>query len=527
MLRVAIVGLGPKGLFALERLAAFAGAAGPSTQLSVDLYEPHPAPGAGPNYDPVQPDYLRMNFAAAAVDMWPARESDPSRPSFTEWRADVAPDNTDAYPPRALVGRYLADGFERVLARAAGAIRIETCAETVTRVSPTSDGWEVEAGGCREYDEVLVAIGHAPTWDDALSPAETDSGLVPAVFPVERCLAPDRVPKGSLVAMRGFALTMIDATLALTEGRGGRFEPGREPHLLRYESVDGEVGKVLPYSRTGRPMLAKPDPETAIASPELDRIAARGRSRLEGLPEGSPVEAVAGVVTEIASESLRSAGGDESAFRELAQRLADAQAGLATPADVSPAEEIERSLAVGVGAEAPGADWAIGHAWRGLYPALVERLGANGLPEAEWPAFRRLAAEMERVAFGPPPVNAAKLLALIECGMVDISHSGRGPHPDADVVVDAVLPPPGATSLRHPLLEQLVRDGHARVPPARRGLELTADVTCVGADGSPSRGLAAIGRPTEDWVIGNDTLNRALHPQPGLWARRVSERALS
>jgi diaminopimelate decarboxylase len=521
-LRVAIVGLGPKGLYALERLTAFAG----SEALAVDIYEPHPTPGAGPVYDPAQPAYLRMNFVAEMVDMWPTCESDPARPSFSGWRTANAPDNTEAYPPRALVGRYLVDGFERVLERAGSATRTERRAEAVASILSKGDGWEVAAAEPRAYDEVLVATGHANAWDGALSRTATASdNLVPAVFPVERCLSPDRVAAGSVVAVRGFALTMIDATLALTEGRGGHFEPGRKPYLLRYESASEEVATVLPYSRTGRPMLAKPDPENAIASPELDRIAARGRARLEALPEGSPLGAAVEVVTDVASKSLHSTGAAADASGDIARRLADALAGRATSTAATPAEEIERSIAVGAGAAAPGVDWAIGHAWRAVYPALVTRLGAGGLREDEWPAFRRLATEMERLAFGPPPVNAAKLLALIECGKVDLSHLDDGPAPGADLVVDAVIPPPGAAGLGQPLLKQIVRDGHARIAAGRRGLELTADVTCVGADGTPSHGLAAIGRPTEDWVIGNDTLNRALHPQPELWARRVAERA--
>jgi diaminopimelate decarboxylase len=132
---------------------------------------------------------------------------------------------------------------------------------------------------------------------------------------------------------------------------------------------------------------------------------------------------------------------------------------------------------------------------------------------------------MERISFGPPPENAAKLLALIESGNVDLSHLTAGPPPQADVVIDAFIPPPGALDVGEPLLEGLLRDGHARIPRGRRGVELTADVTCVAASGSPSAGLGAIGRPTEDWVIGNDTLNRALHPHPDLWARRVVARA--
>ena len=45
-LRVAIVGLGPKGLFALERLLDHLDGGPPAV---IDVYEPHRAPGAGPN----------------------------------------------------------------------------------------------------------------------------------------------------------------------------------------------------------------------------------------------------------------------------------------------------------------------------------------------------------------------------------------------------------------------------------------------------------------------------------------------
>ena len=39
-------------------------------RMQIDVFEPHPVPGAGPIYDPAQPEYLRMNFAAGQIDMW-------------------------------------------------------------------------------------------------------------------------------------------------------------------------------------------------------------------------------------------------------------------------------------------------------------------------------------------------------------------------------------------------------------------------------------------------------------------------
>ena len=96
-----------------------------------------------------------------------------------------------------------------------------------------------------------------------------------------------------------------------------------------------------------------------------------------------------------------------------------------------------------------------------------------------------------------------------------------------DVVVDAVLPGPGVLPGQDALLDGLIDDGHARVASGRRGLDVDAAGSCRAVDGSLSVGLAAIGRPTEDAVIGNDTLSRTLHPLSDRWARRVVERQRS
>ena len=200
---------------------------------------------------------------------------------------------------------------------------------------------------------------------------------------------------------------------------------------------------------------------------------------------------------------------------------------------------IEQSLLVGSGLATPDVAWALGHTWRTLYAAVVARLGGDGLAARDWPAFRRLSAEFERVAFGPPALNAAKLLALIEAGRIDLGHlrgatlareggrielRSRGSARAIDVALDAVLPGPGADDPEG-LAADLVEAGRARVAPGRRGLEITADGSCRGRDGSVTPGLSALGRPTEDSVIGNDTLSRSLHPQPDRWARRVVQLA--
>ncbi len=192
----------------------------------------------------------------------------------------------------------------------------------------------------------------------------------------------------------------------------------------------------------------------------------------------------------------------------LLAELLDATASEGEP----PGDGVARSWEIAVRRRPADAAWALGESWRALYPALVVRGSHGGIPDDEWPRFALLAREMERIAFGPPPINAAKLLALIEAGIVVLE---RAPHADADVSLDAVLPPPGAAEPQGDLVDQLLERGLIRrAAGGRRGIEVGGAAECVGADGEPARGLAAVGRLTEDWVIGNDTLNRGLHPHP-------------
>lgn len=525
--RVAIIGLGPKGLFALERVLHHARAAG--TTVRVDVFEPHPAPGAGPVYDPSQPAYLRMNFPSSRIDLWPqgslAVPVDEQR-SFSTWGHR----RPQQYAARAEVGRYLADGLRRMCAAAPpGTVRV--LPRRVDALARDDGRWVVD-GGTERYDEVVLATGHRSpdrrrAWPHA-------APLIAAVFPVEGLGA---IRPGAVVAVRGFALTALDACLALTEGRGGQFATTADGRCV-YARSGAEPARILPFSRTGRPMHAKPDPDLFAGDAGLDRLAREGSDRLLGLPEDLEVERdLVDVLVTAATGALRATGGAGDPGLLLRELLAAPGPDGAATTDAR--AELARSLLVGTGRAAPDAAWALGHTWRTLYPAIVARCGGTGLDDAQWPAFRRLAGELERISFGPPAGSVRKLLALVDAGVVDLSGVAAGTlredrgrtvldgargHHRVDVVIDAVLPGPGVRVGDGGVAGSLVAAGHARLHPGRRGIEVGPDATVVGPDG-PVPGLAAVGRPTEDWVIGNDTLSRTLHPQVDRWARRVATAA--
>ena len=493
-MRIGIVGAGPRGLFAVERLWAHL----PSdAHVDVVLFDPQD-PGVGAAYATDQPPHLRLNVTSAVVSgAWPGEHT---VPSFDRWRvANGESEPLEPFPPRARVGEYLRWFWTWLTDHTPEGATLTHRAAAVTAVERADEGWLVNGD---PFDEVLLATGHEASWPGKLS----GDGVIPAVFPVAKWLTEDRVPAGSRVAIRGAALTFIDAALTLTEGRGGRFD-GDWRTGLTYQASGREPSVIWPIARSGRWMDPKPQPGTAPATADP---AVMDRGRREVLDAPSRDEALA-----VVARTAVALGGDPDEVNALMG-----------PVDGDPTTMLRERLAALTGE--PGSAWALGHAWRGLYDGLRERFeGTDG----DFASFARLAGLLERVAFGPPPINAAKIVALIDGGVIDprslTDGSLDGATPEGlpgepDVVIDAVLAPPGV--VEGSLTGSLVERGVLMSPPGRRGVAVGPDASALTADGQPIPGLACIGRATEDVVIGNDTLNRSLHPAVDGWARRIAGR---
>ena len=152
---IAIVGCGPKGLYALDSLCE-AARRSPQHRFTVHIFEPSAYPGAGPIYDPRQPDVLLMNFPAGLINAW----TDGRGPSFLEWAAR-SPKPVDAgdYVPRAHVGRYLFWSFERVVAKAPSNVRLIRHKTRVEAVNRNGDRWSISPQNVT-VDHVLITTGH-------------------------------------------------------------------------------------------------------------------------------------------------------------------------------------------------------------------------------------------------------------------------------------------------------------------------------------------------------------------------------
>lgn len=537
--RIGVVGAGPKALFALESLVRrLLAAGGEVPRVAVDVIDTNPY--AGSAYAPEQPEYLRLNVSAGIVDAHEPGAAERFVPSFHQWAAEHAPQrDQESFPPRSTVGQYLHCAWNRVQ---------EVCSDlqwntvTARAVDLTAVGgdsaeprWVVHTADGEQhgpYRQVLLATGHAPDHDGALKHTwSAEIPLVPQVYPVQQWLSQSKIPAGATVAVRGGALTFIDACLALTQGRGGVFTTGEDGHL-RYIPSGQEPSRILPVTRCGLFLDAKSGP--CVAVEDLDTVLDQARVRLAAQCTITEViNTVQHAAAEILDRCTRSTASD--AVWEVSYTARNG----AEPGSERLNRAVRvftRSIEVAERRADPGAAWALGAAWSKLYPAVVQAVSFRDLNAGDWAQFRQMAVTMERLAFGPPLLNARKMAALIQAGVVDASWMRQGvgiaatgitgldeSEPRPDVVIDAVLPPPGVVGTDQPMYLNLLERGTLTVPPGRRGVMVTPSGQALNSSEQAVAGLSVIGRPTEDHVLGHDTLNRALHTMPQEWAQAVVE----
>ena len=253
MLRIAIIGLGPWGVCALERVVTTARQEhGPGVDVAVHVIEPG-TPGSGV-YGVEQPDYLLLNNPCGELSLYPF-EIEEYQPPYAvglyEWavargyhwvddRCVIDPTGQPIerhhFLPRRLMGEYLQWFYRALVASAPPGVHVvhhpTAAVDLVARRNGTEEV-HLAHGGTVVVDHVIVTSGHT-------SNRSADDGrrmLNP--YPVGSYV--DAIATDATVAISGMGLVAVDVVTALTIGRGGNFvdtggglrylPSGREPRL--------------------------------------------------------------------------------------------------------------------------------------------------------------------------------------------------------------------------------------------------------------------------------------------------------
>ncbi len=556
--RVVLVGAGPWAVYAAERLADGAVRRGVALEVVLVDVRPH---GFGPNFSRDLPDYELLNYPLAAVDPWEdgrSRVLPPELHTLEAWLArrgsGAAPERTEPVP-RGEVGAYFAAVLAHLVAADPAPARVRTSSGWVTDLERVARGWRVRCRGGPDLEAAHVLLATGVPFDappDAEAQELGDHAARHGLAYAHRWTRPrdlSRIPPGEPAAVLGLGITFVDVALSLTEGRGGRFEEARDGRL-RYRPSGREPRPLLGFSRSGR----IPAPKSVGAWPHR---------------EGHPLEVL--VPAEV--ERLRARGGAwsfeedlwplvrEEMDRELARlgaaplradvgsvELAEALSELPGGPDDDHHDRVLRRLRTDLELALRGAEGsreqALADVWSRAFGRVAYLASCGGLTAGSQERFEaEVRPRWGRLAFGPPPVNARKVEALLADRVVDLSLARDGSiEADADAyrlvsadgsarvrsLVDARIPgfdlgrPP-------PLYGRLAERGWIRAFVNRTGGRHRTGGVEVGLDGfvvgdAEAPGLGVVGAPTEGCVLGTDALPSSRVEWPGRWARAVLDR---
>ncbi|MDO5617989.1 FAD/NAD(P)-binding protein [Kocuria sp.] len=301
--RVVIVGAGPRGLSAVERLVAHAQATG--QRVHIDLIDPFP-PGPGHVWRVKQSPRYLMNtpslFPTIIADdgVLTADTIHPLRGmTFEAWRQAVihtslgagsgadsgetpdpsvssalshediallaAMEPTD-FPQRRVYGLYLAWVFKTIQEQLPAGVELVVHREEAVAVRAVDRGgyrFAVEISGQQELpaDHVVLALGHLDAHlrrdQKELVDGAAEHGLHyrPPAVPAD--VRWEELPAEQTVLVRGMGLNFHDVVTELTEGRGGRFEAAADESDRLVYVPSGHEPFVVVGSRRGTPYRAK------------------------------------------------------------------------------------------------------------------------------------------------------------------------------------------------------------------------------------------------------------------------------
>lgn len=285
---VTIIGMGPRGLTLLERIASVARAR--ACQLQINLIEPGECGPGG--HAPRLPPHLMCSSAAGDLTIFPAHTG---APSLAQWArregyrrvggellqmaagSEAGEEVADAdCLSRALLGSYLAWAYRSVVSTLPCAVRLCHLRHRAIDMFQQPDGSfviELDSGFTLPSDFVFLATGHGrnnltdeEAWcrKFAQDHARYNSKLayLRHAAPLERLVA---LGSDAEVGIQGMGLSAHEVVAELTLGRGGRFVASGTG--LRYRRSGLEPRLTL-FSRSCLPPLARPDtPDGAVAGP--------------------------------------------------------------------------------------------------------------------------------------------------------------------------------------------------------------------------------------------------------------------
>ncbi|REG90693.1 FAD/NAD(P)-binding protein [Algoriphagus antarcticus] len=561
---VAIIGTGPKGLYSLAALQHKLSQEKSAIPIEVHLFNSHPYIASGPNYSPDQPDFLLINYPVENINAWKEEEmGTEDKLSFIDWIANrnltERAVQLGDFASRALVGLYLQDVLSTLIKNMPTNVTVLAFHAEVTSCHLIKSGKALLqldhkfTNEALNYDSIMISTGHS-FQPIPLIPFDTSDRLIKSIYPVEKKL--NRITNTDSVAVAGLGLTFVDAILALTEGKGGRFEI--EGEEIIYHSSGNEPKEIFAFSRSGLPMIPR-----SGKIPKNSRSKFLNKKSLNALKDSwGSIDFERDLLPLIKSEMedvwyssvinraevdvdwfklfkfstlfapfQDQVFQDSSVYHYAVTKLLEYYIDeLSYPPENSPLQQISA-------------------VWRNALEIVTECYNFGGFEASSMQDFQsNYLGRFNQISYGPPLISMKKIHCLMEMGLLKLT-LGKAPHfrkfeegsywifsPEsghsikADYLVQATIPKSNFPERNSPLFQSLLQNGLAR-PFVKDSIqfkwpEINQAGNLVSKHGSVVSQITLYGTPTEGMTLDNDTLSRTRNDFANTWANNVAEELL-
>lgn len=573
MRKVGIIGIGPRGGYALERLIIELAEHNALTDINIALFESTGNFGNGAIYNLDQNPSNWINISERILELDQRKPiktktlNIESFPSYHEWVnkefSSSSKDEIDTYPPRAEMGEFLSERFQSLIKPLIEAKIVSLHKEHATKIE-----WKdyntlqiiTEATKYDAFSEILLTIGHQSTkhskqiidWE-AYATKNNNTTLFKSAYPVANYLHHKKLTTISTIGIRGFGLAMIDVVRAIAEKFGTFSECNNEKNKCCTYKTEYEIKDMfIPFSLDGLPPVPKPLNATVdnLFKPSEASIInfekQIGNSKIQKLAE-SPlflIEAFAPIAADIFSELLNSSSTQKISKQEIENLIMlwlkdqDTTHALIIPTTQSAETSMDNFVAMAIGEATASLDYCIGQVWRHCQPAIYKALSYNQCSDAVFAEIIALDESTKRYSYGPPVESIQQLLALTKAGVLNLdmvndptiklTNAGwefekLGKAITATIMIDSVLDSPKIKAVTSPLIQNMLDNGFIKVVHDDLGVVTNKSGYLISTDKNRKIPIALLGRLAKGTVIGVDAILECFGERPREWAEQAAQ----
>tara|TARA_R110002050_G_scaffold100580_1_gene208180 strand:- start:130688 stop:132448 length:1761 start_codon:yes stop_codon:yes gene_type:complete len=570
--KLAIIGIGPRGLFAFENLLINLYKRNSLQKIQLLLFEETKNLGNGPVYEIQQIQSNWINISERILDL-EERESFnfqqiqiPSFPSFHEWskknHAPFSKELPDLYPPRNYVGMYLNQRFDSLFEPLKKSNIISLVIQRVDRIEMKDHELilQTNQNELHTVDEILLTIGHQPTrlsnqikkWQ-SFAEKHNHIQLIIAPYPIDLFLQMEQIKPKNTVALRGFGLAMIDVARAIAEKFGAFVTQDNASKSLYYKSDFNLKNLIVPFSLDGLPPSPKPlnaqiDQWFTPTEKELlvfEQILGNTEKQKKARGISFLIDEIVPVIAKIYRSLPLFAGKGEITLPEIEEVttawLNDSNyEHLTITARQQPTEKIMQDFVqMAIGKGTVSLDFCIGQVWRHCQPSIYKALSFNECSKEVFAEIINLDERMKRYSYGPPVESIQQLLALVEAEVMNLTFvndpsinltkkgwilRAEDVSITAQTMINTVLDSPRLESVSSPIIKNLLSNDLIQAVHDDLGVYTDSNGYVVSKKKNEILPIALLGRLAKGTIIGVDAILECFGDRPKQWAFKAAER---